>query len=112
MALIGLAVLIPNIKKCFFYFISVSDIEGGDGLQLRKEHTLKIFAYINSWTQRYASLSTLKTNFVSYTSNWRCHKISLLECWVVYLLWSINDSLSVFIKSSSLLKEATHGFAE
>ncbi|KAH0521479.1 Ubiquitin carboxyl-terminal hydrolase 34, partial [Microtus ochrogaster] len=29
-----------------------SDIEGGDGLQLRKEHTLKIFAYINSWTQR------------------------------------------------------------
>ena len=30
----------------------ISDIEGGDGLQLRKEHTLKIFAYINSWTQR------------------------------------------------------------
>ncbi|XP_069090498.1 ubiquitin carboxyl-terminal hydrolase 34 isoform X1 [Pleurodeles waltl] len=30
----------------------VSDIEGGDGLQLRKEHAIKIFAYINSWTQR------------------------------------------------------------
>ncbi|XP_029817497.1 ubiquitin carboxyl-terminal hydrolase 34, partial [Manacus vitellinus] len=30
----------------------VSDIEGGDALQLRKEHALKIFAYINSWTQR------------------------------------------------------------
>ncbi|KAJ7422952.1 hypothetical protein WISP_35954 [Willisornis vidua] len=30
----------------------ISDIEGGDALQLRKEHALKIFAYINSWTQR------------------------------------------------------------
>ncbi|XP_023084084.1 ubiquitin carboxyl-terminal hydrolase 34 isoform X5 [Piliocolobus tephrosceles] len=29
----------------------ISDVEGGDGLQLRKEHTLKIFTYINSWTQ-------------------------------------------------------------
>nr|XP_033794971.1 ubiquitin carboxyl-terminal hydrolase 34 isoform X3 [Geotrypetes seraphini] len=30
----------------------ISDIEGGDGLQLRKDHTLKIFAFINSWTKR------------------------------------------------------------
>lgn len=30
----------------------ISDVEGADGLQLRKEHVLKIFAYINSWTQR------------------------------------------------------------
>lgn len=35
-----------------FLFSLVSDIEGGDALQLRKEHALKIFAYINSWTQR------------------------------------------------------------
>ena len=30
----------------------VSDTEGGDGLQFRKEHTFKIFAYINVQTQR------------------------------------------------------------
>ncbi|XP_018120315.1 ubiquitin carboxyl-terminal hydrolase 34 isoform X2 [Xenopus laevis] len=30
----------------------ISDSEGSDGLQLRKEHALKIFAYINSWAQR------------------------------------------------------------
>ncbi|NWQ77721.1 UBP34 hydrolase, partial [Columbina picui] len=35
-----------------FLFSLVSVIEGADGLQLRKEHALKIFAYINSWTQR------------------------------------------------------------
>lgn len=37
---------------CLVLFSLVSDIEGADGLQLRKEHALKIFAYINSWTQR------------------------------------------------------------
>ena len=30
----------------------VSDTEGGNGLQFRKEHTFETFAYINSWTQR------------------------------------------------------------
>lgn len=27
-------------------------MEGGDGLQFRKEHTIKLSAYINSWTWR------------------------------------------------------------
>lgn len=40
----------PNVFLLLFSL--VSDIEGGDALQLRKEHALKIFAYINSWTQR------------------------------------------------------------
>ena len=31
---------------------SVSDTEGGDKLQFRKEHTFKIFAYINFRTQK------------------------------------------------------------
>lgn len=30
----------------------ISDVEGGDGLQLRKDHAFKIFAYINSWMHR------------------------------------------------------------
>uniref|UniRef100_A0A8C3UPZ5 Ubiquitin specific peptidase 34 n=1 Tax=Catharus ustulatus TaxID=91951 RepID=A0A8C3UPZ5_CATUS len=39
-------------NKCGKPLSFLSDIEGGDALQLRKEHALKIFAYINSWTQR------------------------------------------------------------
>ncbi|MGH0139449.1 UNVERIFIED_CONTAM: hypothetical protein FKN15_063912 [Acipenser sinensis] len=32
--------------------LSVSDTDSTDGLQLKKDHALRIFSYINSWTQR------------------------------------------------------------
>uniref|UniRef100_A0A8C9UXP2 Ubiquitin carboxyl-terminal hydrolase 34 n=1 Tax=Scleropages formosus TaxID=113540 RepID=A0A8C9UXP2_SCLFO len=38
--------------KCTHIVFPVSDADSTDGLQLKKEHALRVFSYISSWTQR------------------------------------------------------------
>lgn len=44
--------------------VSVSDADSSDGLQLKKEHALRVFTYISTWTQR-SALSHSHIHFIN-----------------------------------------------